>query len=81
MSQSRACSPKEFRERNNISNTTLYKEIKSGRLVALKVGRRTIITAEAETNWLAALPKLRLAAANDAAAPAKPDKGEVPHDR
>jgi predicted site-specific integrase-resolvase len=59
MLESRASSPREFRERNNISNTTLYKEIKEGRLIALKVGRRTIITAEAERNWLASLPRLR----------------------
>ena len=59
MSERRAHSPKEFCARNNISNTTLYKEIKQGRLVALKVGRRTIITEEAEKNWLASLPKVR----------------------
>ena len=62
MSEIRAISPKEFCLRNNIGNTTFYKEIKTGRLVALKVGRRTIITAEAERNWLASLPKLREAA-------------------
>ena len=59
MSEGRSCSPKEFRERHNISNTTLYDQIKKGRLVALKVGRRTIITEEAERNWLASLPKMR----------------------
>jgi len=60
MSEGRSYSPRQFRERHNISNTTLYDQIKKGRLVALKVGRRTIITEEAEKkNWLASLPKMR----------------------
>ena len=48
MSEGRSYSPRQFGERHNISNTTLYDQIKKGRLVALKVGRRTIITDEAE---------------------------------
>jgi excisionase family DNA binding protein len=59
LSEGRSYSPRQFRERHNISNTTLYDQIKKGRLVALKVGRRTIITEEAEKDWLASLPKVK----------------------
>jgi excisionase family DNA binding protein len=59
MSEGRSYSPRQFCERHNLSNTTFYDQIKKGRLVALKVGRKTIITEEAEQDWLASLPKMR----------------------
>jgi excisionase family DNA binding protein len=53
----RAYSINEFSERNGIGRTTVYAEIKDKRLKVRKVGRRTIITAEAEDDWLRALPE------------------------
>ena len=46
-----AFSPDEFATRNSIGRTTVFAEIKSGRLEARKVGNRTIITREAEKAW------------------------------
>jgi len=53
----RAYSIDEFCERNGIGRTTAYAEIKDKRLKVRKVRRRTIITAEAEDDWLRALPE------------------------
>jgi excisionase family DNA binding protein len=47
----------EFRERYGVGKTTIYEEIRAGRLMAMKVGRRTIITEEDGQNWLRSLPK------------------------
>lgn len=38
-----------------IGRTLTYKEIKDGRLKIVKVGRRTLITAEAAKQWLVQL--------------------------
>jgi excisionase family DNA binding protein len=53
----RAFSIDEICERNGVGRTTLYAEIKDKRLKVRKVRRRTIITAEAEDDWLSALPE------------------------
>jgi excisionase family DNA binding protein len=45
----------EFAQAVGIGRTQVFQEIKTGRLRAAKVGRRTIITAEAMTAWLASL--------------------------
>lgn len=58
MTDKNAYTPAEICRRNGIGKTTLYAEIKSGRLEAIKVGRRTLITASAEQAWLATLPRL-----------------------
>ena len=42
----------------NIGRTKAYQEIAAGRLRAVKVGRRTLITHDAAEAWLAALPEL-----------------------
>jgi excisionase family DNA binding protein len=46
-----------FAADHGLSETTVYKEINEGRLVASKVGRRTVIFREAAEAWKAALPK------------------------
>lgn len=46
----------EFAARHGIGQTSVYAEIKAGRLQARKMGARTIITREAEDAWLSALP-------------------------
>jgi hypothetical protein len=49
----------EFARLNDIALTTVRGEIKSGRLVARKIGRRTIITAEDANDWRDCLPKVQ----------------------
>jgi hypothetical protein len=46
---------KEFCFRNAIGRTTAYKEIKAGRLLTKKVGKRTLISIEEEARWLGSL--------------------------
>jgi hypothetical protein len=58
-----ASSIPEFSQRNGIGESTTYKEIRTGRLVARKVGRRTIITNDDERAWRDNLPRLQAAAA------------------
>jgi excisionase family DNA binding protein len=43
---------------SHIGRTKLYEEIKAGRLKVRKFGRRTLITAEALSEWLNALPAM-----------------------
>lgn len=42
-----------FCERYGIKRTLAYEEIAAGRLVAVKVGRRTLIRREGAERWLA----------------------------
>jgi hypothetical protein len=51
-----ATSPNEFGERYGVSIATVFRLIRDRKLQACKIGRRTIITAEAEAKWLASLP-------------------------
>jgi hypothetical protein len=67
-----------FAARNDISRSQAFKEIAAGRLVALKVGSRTIITVEAERAWRRALPK---AVPTDAAAKTERPRPEPPSRR
>jgi hypothetical protein len=55
----RSYSLDEFARLNDIALTTVRGEIKSGRLVARKVGRRTIITPEDADDWRNRLPKVQ----------------------
>src|SRR5689334_5002459 len=55
----RSYSLSEFARLNDIALTTVRGEIKSGRLVARKVGRRTIITPEDADDWRNRLPKVQ----------------------
>jgi hypothetical protein len=48
----------EFAERNGIGLTTAYLEIKTARLQARKVGRRTLIAVEDAKAWREQLPKV-----------------------
>jgi hypothetical protein len=49
-------SPDEIADRNGLGRTTVFAEIKARRLVARKVGKRTIITRDDERAWLESLP-------------------------
>lgn len=46
-----------FCQMHSIGRTRLYKEIKEGRLQVLKLGRRTLISAEAAAKWLSDLAR------------------------
>ena len=54
----RAMSSSEFSERYGPGKTTIYEEIKLGRLRARKCGKRTFITEDDAEGWLQALPLL-----------------------
>jgi len=49
-------SPRGVGARSGLSAPTIYKEINEGRLKAKKLGKRTIITPEAEKDWINNLP-------------------------
>lgn len=59
----RSFRPAEIAMRNGISERTVYALIAAGKLQAVKLGRATLITVEAETAWLASLPARSGAAA------------------
>jgi hypothetical protein len=50
---------KEFAQANGIGLTLAYEELNAGRLEAIKVGTKTMITPEAEAAWLARLPRYK----------------------
>jgi excisionase family DNA binding protein len=52
----RAMSIAEFCERYGPGRTKTYEELKSGRLRARKIGKRTIITEDDAEDWLQRLP-------------------------
>ena len=47
-----ALSIAEFSVATDVSRSKLYEEIKAGRLKIAKVGRRTLVTADAGLAWL-----------------------------
>jgi hypothetical protein len=49
----------EFARRNRIGLSTAYAEIRAGRLIARKIGRRTLIVAEDARSWRDNLPKVQ----------------------
>jgi excisionase family DNA binding protein len=49
----------EFCKSVGIGRTSFYAEIKAGRLIALKVGRRTIIPHVEAQRWLISLPTIK----------------------
>ena len=55
-SRQRALSIVEFCERYGLCRTKAYDELKSGRLRARKIGKRTIIPVDDAEDWLQQLP-------------------------
>jgi excisionase family DNA binding protein len=53
----------EFAKLAGIGRTTVYAEIKAGRLITAKVGKRTLLTADEVRRWLERLPTSHAAAA------------------
>jgi excisionase family DNA binding protein len=58
----RAFSINEFCERNNVGKDKVYDEIRAGRLIARKAGKRTLILDSDEDTWRESLPRLELPA-------------------
>ena len=56
---------KELAQANGIGLTLAYEELNAGRLEAIKVGSKTMITPEAEAAWKARLPRYKPADAMD----------------
>jgi hypothetical protein len=56
--QDGADSVERFAAKHAISRAQAYKEIAAGRLIARKVGSRTIIPREDAARWRRALPKM-----------------------
>src|SRR5689334_12402159 len=54
-----------FASRHSISRSKLYAEIKAGRLIARKVGDRTVILAEDGRAWRENLPKVEADLVNE----------------
>jgi len=54
----RALSIKEFSEQYGIGRSSVYEELKAGRLRARKIGKRTIIAIDDAEEWLRNLPKM-----------------------
>jgi excisionase family DNA binding protein len=52
----RALSIAEFSDRYGVGPTKTYEEIKSGRLRARKIGKRTLISVDDAEEWLQHLP-------------------------
>jgi excisionase family DNA binding protein len=52
----RALSVEEAAKAVGVGRTLLFEEIRKGHITARKVGRRTIITADALDTWLKSLP-------------------------
>ncbi|WP_234826257.1 helix-turn-helix transcriptional regulator [Sinorhizobium meliloti] len=49
-------SVKDFLALSGLSKTSFYNEVNAGRLLARKIGRKTVITAEDAAAWRASLP-------------------------
>jgi len=56
----RAMSIAEFGEQYGLGRTKTYEELKSGRLRARKIGKRTIITEDDAEDWLLRLPVIEV---------------------
>jgi len=50
-------SPADFCTSHSLSRATFHRLVAAGKLEARKIGRRTIVTADAERAWLESLPK------------------------
>ena len=52
-----ALSPEKAAEVSGVGRTTIFAEMKAGRLPRRKVGRRTVILMDDLHRWLTSLPK------------------------
>ena len=49
----------DFAKRHSIGLSTVYGEIRSGRLPARKIGRRTVIAMDDAKTWIDQLPRVQ----------------------
>lgn len=56
----------EVAREGRISRRQVYRELKQGKLIARKSGKRTLVLAADFKAWLASLPVAKLEAARDA---------------
>jgi hypothetical protein len=49
----------DFAKRHSIGLSTVYGEIRSGRLPARKIGRRTVIAIDDARTWIDRLPRVQ----------------------
>jgi hypothetical protein len=61
MQNEKALTIREFQSFASLGRTKIYDEIKCGRLVARKVGRKTLILAADARAYLESLPRLHAA--------------------
>ena len=61
MQDQQALTIREFQQLASLGRTKIYAEIKSGRLIARKAGRKTLILAADARSYLENLPTLRAA--------------------
>jgi pyridoxine/pyridoxamine 5'-phosphate oxidase len=62
MTKKQAYRPKSFCETYNISLSLFYKEVKAGRLTIKKIGRVSLVSAEAADEWFESRPDYTAAA-------------------
>ena len=56
MTEKRAYRPKEFCQVFNISLSKFYDEVNAGRIPVKKIGRVSLVSAEAATSWFNSQP-------------------------
>ena len=64
----RALTINEFCDRYGICRETAYQQIRTGKLRAVKLGRRTVLLAPDVDAWAASLPELRAVGREQASA-------------
>ena len=62
-SDKRLLTIEQFCKRYNVGRTAAYEELKTRRLKAVKVGRKTLIPQDGSEEWLQGLPEARPSAA------------------
>jgi hypothetical protein len=62
-----------FAEEHDISRSQTYVEINNGRLIASKVGNRTVITRENAARWRKSLPRFPIDARATKTRPVQPE--------
>lgn len=48
---------RDFCQWANISRSTFYKEVNAGRIIPVKLGKKTLVPIKEAERWLSALPR------------------------
>lgn len=73
-----ASSIDDLARRYGLCRESIYREVRAGRLIVRKLGRRSIILPEDEAAWAQALPRLRLGPATPTKQDSNAGDGDVP---